>query len=366
MIAVVGCDVAHVRFLEDDTAADAGVSAPSGGSSSTAGTAPVATGGVPNTGGGGTSPGGQSNGNQTAGQGGMPTTGGTAGGGQAGSGQGGTAQAGAPPCVNFGPWLEPEPVVGLAEDTADHWGPSLTNAPTVLFYSIGIGEAENIWRATRTDLDEPFTAAMEVTQVNTDVMDGTPFIMPDGQGLWFSSTRPGGLGDRDIWMAPGGVNGFAPAINVSEVNSEGLEHLPSLTADGLILVFGSTRADSANEDIYMATRDVATDTFATPFLVGELNSDAYDGSPAITADGLTIYLASKRIGNDANGTDIFVATRDSRDDPFGEPQEIAELNTTSNDEDPRLSPARNEIFFASNRDTGVHQIWHARRECIDP
>jgi Tol biopolymer transport system component len=309
--------------------------------------------------------GGQANGNSSgAGQAGASTTGGQAGNpggaGQAGGGQGGTA-----PCQNFGPWLEPEPVVGLAEDTADHWGPSLTNAPTVLFYSIGVGEAENIWRATRTDLDQPFTAAMAVAQVNTEAMDGTPFIMPDGQGLWFSSTRPGGLGDRDIWMAPGGVNGFAPAINVGEVNTEGLEHLPSLTADGLILVFGSTRVDSANEDIFMATRDVATDPFSTPFFVGELNTDAYDGSPAITPDGLTIYLASKRIGNDANGTDIFVATRESRDDAFSEPQEIVELNTTSNDEDPRLSPAGNEIFFASNRDTGTHQIWHALRECAD-
>jgi Tol biopolymer transport system component len=284
----------------------------------------------------------------------------------AGAGQAGVGQAGAAPCENFGDWLAPEPVEGLGQADIDHFGPSLTNEPTVIFYSVGNGDTENIWRATRASAGEPFSDAISVSQVNSEVMDGTPFITADGQALWFASTRGGGLGDRDIWMAPGGVNGFAAPIDVGEVNTEGLEHLPSLTADGLILVLGSTRADGANEDIFMATRDAPTDAFREPVFVSELNTTSYDSSPAITADGLTIYFTSKRNGDGANGTDIFVATRDTRDDPFGEPQEVVELNSPGNDEDPRLSPARNEIFFASNRDTGVHQIWHALRECVDP
>lgn len=296
----------------------------------------------------------------------MPAAGGMAGGGQGGSAQGGSAQAGAPPCVEFGAWLMPEPVEGLGQTDTDHFGPSLTNEPTVIFYSVGNGEGEEVWRATRASPEDPFEGAMTVAQVNSTAMDGTPFITADGQALWFASTRPSGLGDRDIWMAPGGVNGFAAPINVTEVNTVGLEHLPSLTADGLILVLGSTRADSANEDIFMATRDTIDEPFGEPFYVTELNTGSYDSSPAITADGLTLYFTSKRNGDGASGTDIFVATRETRDDPFGEPQEVVELNSVSNDEDPRLSPAKNEIFFASNRDTGVHQIWHARRECIDP
>lgn len=255
-----------------------------------------------------------------------------------------------------------EPVEGLGSPDENHFGPSLTNEPTVLFFSVGIGEEEEIWRATRESPSDPFSGAMAVPEVNTDTMDGTPYITPDGQSLWFASTREGGQGDRDIWMAEGGVNGFAAAINVAEVNSEGLEHLPSMTADGLILMFSSNRV-SGNEDLYMATRASTVDSFEEPFLVEELSTDFYDGSPAITPDGLTVYFASKRVGNEDN--DIYVSTRASLDDPFEEPVLIEELSSVDNEEDPRLAPSRLEIFFSTNRDTGVHQIWHAQRECLD-
>jgi WD40-like Beta Propeller Repeat len=36
---------------------------------------------------------------------------------------------------------------------------------------------------------------------NTDVLDGCPFISPDGKRLFMASTRPGGLGGIDIWVA---------------------------------------------------------------------------------------------------------------------------------------------------------------------
>jgi Tol biopolymer transport system component len=267
--------------------------------------------------------------------------------------------------MQFGPWMAPEPVVDLTLPDLDHYGPSLTNEPAVLFFSVGVGEEEDIWRATRESPSDPFSGAMAVPEVNTDTMDGTPYITPDGQTLWFASTRPGGLGGRDIWMAEGGVNGFAAAVNVSEINSDGLEHLPSMTADGLVVFFGSDRATPGSEDIFTAVREGTDMPFGEPTLVEELNSDDYDSSPAITPDGLTLYFTSTREAVDVT-TDIFVATRASRGDPFGEPAVVEELNSLDSDEDPRLAPSRLEIFFASNRDTGEFQIWHAQRECLDP
>lgn len=273
-----------------------------------------------------------------------------------------TTDAGPGVCNNPGGWLEPVAIENLGLPEQDHYGPSLTNAPAVLFYSIGAGETEDIWSAVRQP-DGSFTGAAPVAEVNTVNMDGTPYITPDGRTLWFGSIREGGLGDRDIWRAEGGVNGFSTPVNVTELNSDALDHLPTLTTDGLIVMFGSRRA-SSTEHLFIATRTNVADPFDPPVSVDELNTDDYDGSPDISGDGLSVLFASSRVG--AGGHDIYVATRASRSDPFVAAQPVSELNSAGNDEDPRLSPAGDEVFFTSDRGDGIYRIWHALRECLDP
>ncbi len=267
-------------------------------------------------------------------------------------------------CELFGDWLAPEPVTDLGLPEQNHFGPSLTNDPAVLFYSLATGEDEDIWRAKRDSPGGDFSGAGAVLELNTGDMDGAPYITADGRTLWFASTRPGGLGDRDIWKAEGGVNGFSAPVNVTEVNSDTLDHLPTLSADGLILMFGSHRDGFGHEHLFIARRASQGAAFDEPAPVTELNTEGYNGSPAISGDGLSVLFASGRVAG--NGNDLYVATRDARDEPFGEPQPIAELSSADNEEDPRLSPAGDEIFFASDRDGGPYRIWHALRECLDP
>ncbi len=267
-------------------------------------------------------------------------------------------------CEQFGDWLAPELVTDLGLPEENHFGPSLTKDPAVLFYSMGAGADEDIWRANRDSPGGDFSGAAPVLELNTGDMDGAPYITPDGRTLWFATTRSGGLGDRDIWKAEGGVNGFSAPVNVSEVNSETLDHLPTLSADGLILMFGSHRDGSGHEHLFMTTRASPSAAFDEPAPVTELNTDGYNGSPAISGDGLSLLFASGRAGG--SGNDLYLATRAARDEPFGQPLLIAELSSPDNDEDPRLSPSGDEIFFASDRDGDVYRIWHALRECLDP
>lgn len=85
---------------------------------------------------------------------------------------------------------------------------------------------------------------------------------------------------------------------------------------------------------------------ATP--VVEVNSPAPDGCPIEAPDGLSLYIASTRTGT-FGGNDIWVADRASKDEPFGEPQNLgAPVNTAAADFCP--TPLHgNYLMFVSER-----------------
>jgi ankyrin repeat protein len=86
--------------------------------------------------------------------------------------------------------------------------------------------------------------------INTDRWEFDPFIAPDESYLIFSSNRPGGLGDSDLYVSFRGADGgWAPPLNMgAPVNSSRSEYTPMLSPDGKYLFFTSGRAGS--EDIY--------------------------------------------------------------------------------------------------------------------
>lgn len=79
------------------------------------------------------------------------------------------------------------------------------------------------------------------------------------------------------------------------------------------------------------------------------NTDSTEGCPFIAPDGKTFFIASNRTGG-MGGLDIWVSTRASVNDPWGEPVNVgAPINTASNDFCPTLSADGKTFFFASNR-----------------
>ena len=67
---------------------------------------------------------------------------------------------------------------------------------------------------------------------------------------------------------------------------------------------------------YVAKADF---TFGTPTNLGPtVNSSAGDDMPSISADGLELYFGSNRPGGSGN-LDLWVTTRDTKDDEWGPP-----------------------------------------------
>jgi Tol biopolymer transport system component len=82
-----------------------------------------------------------------------------------------------------------------------------------------------------------------------------------------------------------------------------------------------------------------------------------DVDPFIAAYGRKLWYSSTRTGNG----DLYTAERASPSDPFLLPVPLTELNTSSIEEDPILSPDFRTILFASNRGGGNIQIYAATR-----
>lgn len=81
------------------------------------------------------------------------------------------------------------------------------------------------------------------------------------------------------------------------------------------------------------------------------NSDSTEGCPFISPDGKRFFMMSTRGGEGAmGGQDIWVSTRNSPQEPWGEPVNVgAPINSGANDFCPTLSADGKTFFFASNR-----------------
>ena len=82
------------------------------------------------------------------------------------------------------------------------------------------------------------------------------------------------------------------------------------------------------------------------------NTMFLDGCPFVAADAKTFYMASNRSGG-FGGLDIWIATRESVEDPWGAPVNAgADVNTTANEFCPALARDGHTFYFASDRAGG--------------
>lgn len=82
------------------------------------------------------------------------------------------------------------------------------------------------------------------------------------------------------------------------------------------------------------------------------NTAAAEGCPFVSRDGRSFFMASTRPGG-LGGLDIWISTRASADDPWGEPVNAgAPINSPHNDFCPTLARDGHTFMFVSNRPGG--------------
>jgi hypothetical protein len=97
--------------------------------------------------------------------------------------------------------------------------------------------------------------------VNSSADDARPKVRHDGLEFVWDSTRSGSLGGPDIWTAKRSSvdDSWDTATHLdAPINSPAGESRASLSWDGTMLMFGSTRAGEGGSDIYRSTRSKVT------------------------------------------------------------------------------------------------------------
>jgi Tol biopolymer transport system component len=91
-----------------------------------------------------------------------------------------------------------------------------------------------------------------------------------------------------------------------------------------------------------------------------VNSPFIDFTPEISKDGLSLYFGSDRPGGMSPAPDIWVAQRQSLEDPWEAPVNLGPVvNSPAADAAPHLSQDGHYLYFSSSRQGSLRQqdLW---------
>jgi hypothetical protein len=190
---------------------------------------------------------------------------------------------------------------------ADDSDPTLSPDELSLYFTSnrpgGHGQYD-LWVATRPALDAPFGAPVNLgAAINSAADDDLALVSADGRTLLFSSNRTGGLGDVDIWMSTrtNAAAPWEPATHLpAPMNSSSSGTFPvALSRDGLLLFFKSWRPLSEGPEpgaIYVSRRASADQAFGPPVVIRPILGIGTGGADycSLSKDERTLYVATYR------------------------------------------------------------------------
>jgi len=208
------------------------------------------------------------------------------------------------------------------------------------------------------------------SNINSSDNDAEPgYYESTNPELYFSSNRAGGYGFADIYISWYQGGSWSAASNAGPViNSVLSDGEPALIHGPTTLFFSSNRDGGyGGYDVYMSTYSGG---WQTPVNLGVgVNTGANEYGPTVTADGVTLYFGSDRAGG-YGGYDLYVATYDGS---WGGVENVGSvINTSDNEAHPFISGDGYDLYFTSNRPGGYGSTdiwvstWDAGDEAINP
>jgi hypothetical protein len=138
---------------------------------------------------------------------------------------------------------------------------------------------------------------------------GELHITSDGRFLFFGSLRSGGFGGYDLWVSEKVGDAWEEPVNLgSQINTDGHENRPFVTADGQELWFDADSAQGLpGPAVFRSVRQPDGSWGAREEIVA-----SFAGEPNLTGDGRTLYFVHHYYSADLSQmleADIYVSSR---------------------------------------------------------
>ncbi|MHC4060269.1 MAG: TolB family protein [Planctomycetota bacterium] len=184
-----------------------------------------------------------------------------------------------------------------------------------------------------------------------------PFFSPDGRKLFFDSTgQTGAASDRDIWyVLRDGDDWGLPRQVGSRTNTPSTESFAGVSGAGH-LYFGSRReGELGGMDIYRA--ELGEEGYEEATNLGEAVNSVYgDFHPFVDAMEQYIVFDSQRLGG-GGANDLYVSFRQPDGSWSKAVNAVNEINSSSGEMRPCVSPDGKYLFFCSNRGGNQDIYW---------
>lgn len=211
-------------------------------------------------------------------------------------------------------------------------------------------DAADACAAERMDLG-PFGPPHRIESLATKETDDDPVLSADGLELYFASNRADSIGGQDIYVArrASTSDDWGMVERVANLSSVDTDNTPALSTDGLEMWIVSNRTGGiGGEDIWVSVRGDRAAPWPTPLLVPDLSSMNLDRGPAPFANDLRMVFHSNRPGTRGD-TDFFETSRTNRSAAWSPPVPLRTLNTPQAEIHAWLGPCGLRIYYQADR-----------------
>lgn len=175
---------------------------------------------------------------------------------------------------------------------------SLSHDGQVLFVYIDISDGHGDIYMSRLEADSFSVPQKLMGEINSYSWDGHASLSPDGKTIYFSSSRGGGFGGRDIYKATLQADStWGNVVNLGDsINTPYDDDSPFIHADGRTLYYSSAgKGSMGDHDIFRASMSIVDSTFSKGINLGyPINTTADDRYFSITADSRHAYYSTAR------------------------------------------------------------------------